>query len=140
MRILTLVLLLVCSPLHAGETWRVVGDEQFAPYSFVTMEDDTPHGVNVDLIRAIMLAGAFDYQLRLCPWERVKRMLDRSEVEMAFQFAGTPERISTPPSRSGRPPPNTTLRGRTGIPKRSASSPCKMPAHWLVAKPKPAAV
>lgn len=90
MRILTLVLLLVCSPLHAGETWRVVGDEQFAPYSFVTMEDDTPHGVDVELIRAIMQAGAIDYQLRLYPWERVKRMLDRSEVDMAFQFAGTP--------------------------------------------------
>lgn len=92
MRILTLVLLLVCSPLHAGETWRVVGDEQFAPYSFVTMEDDTPHGVDVELIRAIMQAGAIDYQLRLYPWERVKRMLDRGEVDMAFQFAGTPER------------------------------------------------
>nr|WP_286946044.1 transporter substrate-binding domain-containing protein [Pseudomonas sp. UBA6718] len=94
MRILTLVLLLVCSPLHAGETWRVVGDEQFAPYSFVTMEDDTPHGVDVELIRAIMQAGAIDYQLRLYPWERVKRMLDRSEVDMAFQFAGTPERMA----------------------------------------------
>ena len=94
MRILTLVLLLVCSPLHAGETWRVVGDEQFAPYSFVTMEDDTPHGVNVELIRAIMQAGAIDYQLRLYPWERVKRMLDRSEVDMALQFAGTPERMA----------------------------------------------
>ena len=94
MRILTLVLLLMCSPLHARETWRVVGDEQFAPYSFVTMEDDTPHGVNVELIRAIMQAGAIDYQLRLYPWERVKRMLDRGEVEMAFQFAGTPERMA----------------------------------------------
>ena len=94
MRILTLVLLLVCSPLHAGETWRVVGDEQFAPYSFVTMEDDTPRGVDVELIRAIMQAGAIDYQLRLYPWERVKRMLDRSEVDMAFQFAGTPERMA----------------------------------------------
>ena len=94
MHILTLVLLLVCSPLHAGETWRVVGDEQFAPYSFVTMEDDTPHGVNVELIRAIMQAGAIDYQLRLYPWERVKRMLDRGEVDMAFQFAGTPERMA----------------------------------------------
>ena len=94
MHILTLVLLLVCSPLHAGETWRVVGDEQFAPYSFVTMEDDTPRGVDVELIRAIMQAGAIDYQLRLYPWERVKRMLDRSEVDMAFQFAGTPERMA----------------------------------------------
>lgn len=92
MRSLSLILLLIFSPLLSAETWRVVGDEQFAPYSFVTMDDDTPRGMDVELIQAIMQAGAIDYQLRLYPWERVKRMLDRGEVEMAFQFAGTPER------------------------------------------------
>ncbi|AMR66084.1 substrate-binding periplasmic protein [Aquipseudomonas alcaligenes] len=92
MRSLSLILLLIFSPLLSAETWRVVGDEQFAPYSFVTMDDDTPRGVDVELIQAIMQASAIDYQLRLYPWERVKRMLDRGEVEMAFQFAGTPER------------------------------------------------
>ncbi|SIR98342.1 amino acid ABC transporter substrate-binding protein, PAAT family [Aquipseudomonas alcaligenes] len=92
MRSLPLLLLVLFSALATAETWRVVGDEQFAPYSFVTMDDDTPRGVDVELIQAIMQAGAIDYQLRLYPWERVKRMLDRGEVEMAFQFAGTPER------------------------------------------------
>lgn len=92
MRSLPLLLLVLFSALATAETWRVVGDEQFAPYSFVTMDDDTPRGVDVELVQAIMQAGAIDYQLRLYPWERVKRMLDRGEVEMAFQFAGTPER------------------------------------------------
>lgn len=92
MRSLPLLLLILFSALATAETWRVVGDEQFAPYSFVTMDDDTPRGVDVELVQAVMQAGAIDYQLRLYPWERVKRMLDRSEVEMAFQFAGTPER------------------------------------------------
>ncbi|XQE66250.1 substrate-binding periplasmic protein [Pseudomonas sp. P3C3] len=92
MRSLPLLLLVLFSALATAETWRVVGDEQFAPYSFVTIDDDTPRGVDVELIQAIMQAGAIDYQLRLYPWERVKRMLDRGEVEMAFQFAGTPER------------------------------------------------
>lgn len=92
MRSLPLLLLVLFSALATAETWRVVGDEQFAPYSFVTMDDDTPRGVDVELVQAVMQAGGIGYQLRLYPWERVKRMLDRGETEMAFQFAGTPER------------------------------------------------
>jgi polar amino acid transport system substrate-binding protein len=92
MRSLSLILLLLFSPLLSAETWRVVGDEQFAPYSFVTQEDDTPRGVDVDLVEAVMKEAGVTYSLRLYPWERVKRMLERNEAEMAFQFAGTPER------------------------------------------------
>lgn len=94
MRSLPLLLLVLFSALVTAETWRVVGDEQFAPYSFVAMEDDTPRGVDVELVQAVMQAGGIGYQLRLYPWERVKRMLDRGETEMAFQFAGTPERMA----------------------------------------------
>ncbi|NQD94957.1 amino acid ABC transporter substrate-binding protein [Pseudomonas sp. CrR25] len=76
----------------AAEPWRVVGDEQFAPYSFVPVTDDTPKGLDVELIEAVLRAAGVDYELRLYPWQRVKRMLDRGDAEMAFQFAGTPER------------------------------------------------
>ncbi|MDD0841780.1 substrate-binding periplasmic protein [Pseudomonas sp. Gutcm_11s] len=92
MRSLSLLLLLIFSPLLAAETWRVVGDEQFAPYSFVTQDDDTPRGVDVEMVEAVMRQAGIAYNLRLYPWERVKRMLERGEAEMAFQFAGTPER------------------------------------------------
>src|SRR5690606_29148880 len=92
MRILSLVLLLLLGQPLAAETWRVVGDEQFAPYSFVALDDDTPRGVDVELVAAVMRHAGVDYRLRLYPWERVKRMLDRGEAEMAFQFVGTPER------------------------------------------------
>jgi len=92
MRSLSLLLLLLLSPLLAAESWRVVGDEQFAPYSFVTQFDDTPRGVDVEMVAAVMQEAGIDYRLRLYPWERVKRMLERGEVEMAFQFVGTPER------------------------------------------------
>jgi polar amino acid transport system substrate-binding protein len=40
MRYLLLALLALANSL-AAQPWRVVGDEQFAPYSFVTAEDDT---------------------------------------------------------------------------------------------------
>jgi polar amino acid transport system substrate-binding protein len=93
MRIRALCLLLLTSCAIQADDWKVVGDEQFAPYSFVTLEDDQPRGLDVDLVEAVMQAANIPYNLRLYPWERVKRMLDRKEVAMAFQFAGTPERM-----------------------------------------------
>ena len=92
MRILSLALLLLVSPLLHAETWKVVGDEQFAPYSFVTLDSDQPRGVDVEMIEAVLKEAKVAYQLRLYPWERVKRMLERGEADMAFQFVGTPER------------------------------------------------
>jgi len=91
MRYLLLALLALTHSL-AAQPWRVVGDEQFAPYSFVTAEDDTPHGLDVELVDAVLREAQVSYEIRLYPWERVKRMLDRGEVQMAFQFADTPQR------------------------------------------------
>ena len=92
MRTLSLALLLLLSPLLHAEPWKVVGDEQFAPYSFVTLDSDQPRGLDVELVEAVLKEAQVDYRLRLYPWERVKRMLERGEADMAFQFAGTPER------------------------------------------------
>lgn len=94
MRNVLLCLLLALSPLASGEPWHVVGDEQFAPYSFVPADSDTPQGLDVELVNAVLDEAKVAHTLRLYPWERVKRMLDRREVEMAFQFAGTPERMA----------------------------------------------
>lgn len=92
-RYLYIALLLAGLTPHAqADEWRVAGDEQFAPYSFLDADTDTPQGVDVELVSAILKEAGVTPQLRLYPWQRVKRMLDRSEVEMAFQFADTPER------------------------------------------------
>jgi len=93
MRIVAMCLMLLLPLAAQAEPWKVVGDEQFAPYSFVTIEDDQPRGLDVELVEAVMQEAKIPYSLRLYPWERVKRMIDRSEVDMAFQFAGTPERM-----------------------------------------------
>ncbi len=92
MRALPLLLLLLCGSPAPAETWRVVGDEQFAPYSFVTVDDDSPRGLDVELVQATLQEAGIDASLRLYPWARVKRMLERGEADMAFQFVGTPER------------------------------------------------
>ena len=100
---LFLWLLMPCA--LAAESWNVAGDEQFAPYSFVSLGDNQPRGLDVELVQAVMAEANIPYTLRLYPWERVKRMLDRNEVVMAFQFAGTPERTQqyelVGPLRSG---------------------------------------
>ncbi|WP_298183878.1 transporter substrate-binding domain-containing protein [uncultured Pseudomonas sp.] len=88
---LCLLLLLPCA-LQA-EVWKVAGDEQFAPYSFISLEDEQPRGLDVELVQTVLQAAHISYNLRLYPWERVKRMLERKDVAMAFQFAGTPERM-----------------------------------------------
>ena len=93
MRYLSLALLLIL----AGPTWaqdrKVVGDAQFAPYSFILDPDDSqPKGLDVELVQAVLNEAQVSYELRLYPWERVKRMLDRGQAQMAFQFTGTAER------------------------------------------------
>jgi polar amino acid transport system substrate-binding protein len=110
------LLLLLASAVQA-EPWRVVGDEQFAPYSYVALENDTPLGLDVELVEAVLAEAGLPYILRLYPWERVKRMLDRGTATMAFQFVGTPERMQqyqlVGPLRSGSTVFMTT--GKTAI-------------------------
>ncbi len=93
MRNAALCLLLLIPWALQAEEWNIVGDEQFAPYSFVTLDDDQPRGLDVELVEAVMQEAKIPYTLRLYPWERAKRMLNRNAVTMAFQFAGTPERM-----------------------------------------------
>ena len=92
MRTLLLCLLLVAHPAVLAEEWRVIADGQAAPYSYVTAEDDRPRGLDVELVAAVMHEAQIPYRLRLYPWERVIRMLNRGDAEMAFQFIGTPKR------------------------------------------------
>ena len=92
MRYPLLCLLLALSAPVLAHPWRVIGDEQFAPYSFSQNPDAPPQGLDVELVDAVLREAGVEYQLRLYPWERVKQMLGRGQVEMAFQFAGTPER------------------------------------------------
>ena len=76
MRYLMFCLLLALSTATPAETWQVIGDEQFAPYSFVQGNDNIPHGLDVELISAVLDEAGIDYHMRLLPWARVKRQLD----------------------------------------------------------------
>ncbi|MCU1719414.1 substrate-binding periplasmic protein [Pseudomonas sp. 5P_3.1_Bac2] len=103
-RLLCSILLLASTP-GSAQDWLVVGAEQFAPYSFLSAFNQQPQGLDVELINAVMAEAHINYELRLYPWGRVKRLLERQEVTMAFQFAGTPVRLQqyelVGPLRSG---------------------------------------
>lgn len=105
MRSLLIGLLLLSSAVAQAQEWKVVGDEQFAPYSFISALSKQPQGLDVELISAVMAEAGIHFDLRLYPWSRVKRMLERKQVTMAFQFSGTPERMQqyelVGPIRSG---------------------------------------
>nr|WP_298137491.1 transporter substrate-binding domain-containing protein [uncultured Pseudomonas sp.] len=93
MRLLLLITLLMAyPPLHA-EQWRVVGDAQAAPYSFIVEGNDKPLGLDVELVKAVLDEIGIPYTMRLYPWERVVHMLDRGEADIGFQFIGSPERM-----------------------------------------------
>lgn len=54
MRIAALCLMLLMPWAVQAEPWKVVGDEQFAPYSFVTIEDDQSRGLDVEVVEAVL--------------------------------------------------------------------------------------
>lgn len=69
MRYLSLFLLAMLASASQADEWKVVGDAQFAPYSFVLDQGDTqPKGLDVELVQAVLDEAAVGYQLRLYPW------------------------------------------------------------------------
>ncbi|MGX5218135.1 substrate-binding periplasmic protein [Pseudomonas segetis] len=94
MRYLLLGLLLcICAPVSAAPL-LAVADDQFAPYSFTQAHSETPMGLDVDLVSAVLSEAKLDFRIRLYPWQRVKQMLERNEANLAFAFAGTAERMN----------------------------------------------
>ncbi|KRW58513.1 substrate-binding periplasmic protein [Pseudomonas sp. TTU2014-080ASC] len=85
-------LLLLMSFGISAEEWKVLGDEQFAPYSFMSPDNLQPQGHDVELVKAVLNEAQVTYKLHLYPWERLKNLLNNGKATAAFPFADTPER------------------------------------------------
>ncbi|MEH6458293.1 substrate-binding periplasmic protein [Chitinimonas sp. JJ19] len=85
-------LLLLAMPALAAP-WVVASDEAFPPYAYLDTKTRQPAGMDTEIVRAVLEAASQPYQIQLYPWERVKKMLDFKQVDMAYQFVGTPERM-----------------------------------------------
>lgn len=101
--ILVLALLLLSSPA-AAEPWRIVCDENFPPYNFV--EQGRVAGLDAEIIEALVRRAGGTPQIEPQPWVRVQDMLERGEVDAAFQFVGRADRfekyIMVGPFRTGQ--------------------------------------
>ncbi|WXL26779.1 transporter substrate-binding domain-containing protein [Ectopseudomonas mendocina] len=77
-----------------AEDWRILGDEKFAPYSYLGQDGRTPQGHDVELVKAVLDEANINYQLQLYPWQRLISLLSKDAATAAFPFVDSPERRS----------------------------------------------
>jgi len=112
--------------LPSGRHLRVGGDHNFPPYEFIN-ENGQPDGFNVDLIRAVAREVGLDVQIRLGPWDEIRRALETGAIDVIQGMFYSPERDRvfdfTPPHkvnhyvavlRKGEGPPPTSTEALQG--------------------------
>ncbi|MBS4046074.1 MAG: amino acid ABC transporter substrate-binding protein [Alphaproteobacteria bacterium] len=88
----------------AAEVWRIACDDNFPPYNFV--DGDKVVGLDAEIVAALVKQAGAEVDFEPQPWSRVQDMLERGEVDAAFQFVGRPDRFEKyfmiGPHRMGR--------------------------------------
>jgi len=69
----------------------VGGDENYPPFEFVD-QHGLPAGYNVDLTRAIARELGIDVEIRLGPWDAIRRALKRGEIDAIQGMLYSPAR------------------------------------------------
>lgn len=88
-----LILGIVLANAARAETWLIACDENFPPYNHV--EDGRVVGLDAEIIAAIVGKAGAEPRFEPQPWNRVQQMLERGEVDAAFQFVGRPDRFES---------------------------------------------
>lgn len=88
-------LLFACQLVSAGaaaaEVWRIACDDNFPPYNFV--DGGRVVGLDAEIVAAMVKQAGAEVQFEPQPWSRVQDMLERGEIDAAFQFVGRPDRF-----------------------------------------------
>lgn len=84
-------LLLLKAGSAAAEVWRIACDNNFPPYNFV--DDNRVVGLDAEIVAALVKQAGAEVAFEPQPWSRVQDMLERGEVDAAFQFVGRPDRF-----------------------------------------------
>jgi polar amino acid transport system substrate-binding protein len=74
-----------------AETWRIACDAEFPPYNFI--ENGQVVGIDADIVTALVQQAGAAVRFEPQPWNRVQDLLERGEVDAAFQFVGRPDRF-----------------------------------------------
>lgn len=86
--------LLFALPAGSGaqaETWRIACDDNFPPYNFV--DGGRVVGLDAEIVAAMVKQAGAEVDFEPQSWTRVQDMLERGEVDAAFQFVGRPDRF-----------------------------------------------
>jgi polar amino acid transport system substrate-binding protein len=87
-----------------AETWALACEENFPPYNFI--ENGVKTGIDTEIVQAVLKRIGVQADLQVYPWNRVVYLLDKDEVDLAYQFAQSPERmekyVMVGPIRTGR--------------------------------------
>ncbi len=67
-------------PTTAPRLIVVGGDHNYPPYEY--LENGNPTGFNIELIQAIAGTMGFEVEVRLAPWNQVRRQLEQGEIDM----------------------------------------------------------
>lgn len=74
-----------------AETWRIACDNNFPPYNFI--DNGRVVGLDAEIVAAMVKQAGAAVQFEPQPWSRVQDLLERGEVDAAFQFVGRPDRF-----------------------------------------------
>jgi len=68
-----------------------VGADPFPPYQYI-QEDGTPAGSDYESVKKLFAAMGCEIELTIKEWSEIQGMVDREELDAAFQVQETPER------------------------------------------------
>ena len=85
------VLLLLFPLIVAAESFNVVSDDDFPPYSFID-SDKKVKGIDVDLLHEMAKRLGIEVNIKLVPWKRLLLMTEKGDIFGAFSLFKTPAR------------------------------------------------
>ncbi len=104
-KIFILLVLISNVSFCANEKWTVACETDFPPYNYVDPEGRFV-GLDMAIVNAVMEHIQVDLEVIKVPWDRVTKMLNRGDIDFAFQFVGVPSRferyIMVGPFRHGK--------------------------------------
>lgn len=88
--ILVAMAIWAAAPVRA-EVWLIACDENFPPYNYA--DNGRVVGLDAEIVAAIARQAGAEPRIEPHPWNRVQQMLERGDVDAAFQFVGRADRF-----------------------------------------------
>jgi len=87
------VLFLLFPIIAVAESFNIVADDDFPPYSYID-SDKKVKGIDVDLLHEMAKRLGIEVNIKLVPWKRLLLMTQKGDIFGAFSLFKTPTRES----------------------------------------------